>query len=29
MAYTGKMRERQEGALERLAENARELGLEY
>lgn len=29
MAYTRKMRERQEGALERLAENARELGLDY
>ena len=29
MAYARKMRERQEAALERLAENARELGLEY
>jgi excisionase family DNA binding protein len=29
IAYARKMRERQEAALERLAENARELGLEY
>jgi len=29
IAYARKMRERQESALERLAENARELGLEY
>lgn len=29
MAYARKMRERQDEALERLAENARELGLEY
>lgn len=29
MAYARKMRENQEAALERLAENARELGLEY
>lgn len=29
MAYGRKMRERQDEALERLAENARELGLEY
>ncbi len=29
MAYAKKMRERQEAALERLAENSRELGLDY
>lgn len=29
IAYARKMRERQEAALERLAENARDLGLEY
>jgi len=29
MAYAQKMREQQAGALERMAENARELGLEY
>jgi hypothetical protein len=29
MAYAREMRKRQEGALERMAENARELGLDY
>jgi len=29
IAYARKMREQQESALERLAENARELGLDY
>jgi excisionase family DNA binding protein len=29
MAYARKMRENQAGALERMAENARELGLDY